>query len=121
MAFTGAALAFVGAVAAGAAAIFSGWLWFFVGIPICVVLVFVSRAIKRRSREAAELHAQYAALERYLKDFGRLQEKPPDAVVLWEQFLVYAVVFGIADEDVQAAPSTLARATQGSHSATGSG
>jgi uncharacterized membrane protein len=102
MAFTGAALAFVGAVAAGAAAIFSGWLWFFIGIPVCVVLVLVSRVIKRRSQEAAELHAQYAALERYLKDFGRLQEKPPDAVVLWEQFLVYAVVFGIADEVVKA-------------------
>ena len=102
MAFTGAALAFVGAVAAGAAAIFSGGLWFFAGIPVCVVLVYASRTIKRRSQEAAELHAQYAALERYLKDFGRLQEKPPDAVVLWEAFLVYAVVFGIADEVVKA-------------------
>jgi uncharacterized membrane protein len=102
MAFTGAAFGFVGAVAAAAAAIFSGWLWFFAGVPVCVVLIFVSRTIKRRSQEAAELHAQYAALERYLKDFGRLQEKPPDAVVLWEQFLVYAVVFGIADEVVKA-------------------
>ena len=102
MAFAGAALAFVGIVAAGAAAVFSGWLWFFVGIPLCVVLVFVSRTIKRRSQEAAELHAEYAALERYLKDFGRLQEKPPDAVVLWEAFLVYAVVFGIADDVVKA-------------------
>ncbi|HEY5388691.1 MAG TPA: DUF2207 domain-containing protein, partial [Thermoleophilia bacterium] len=102
MAFTGAALGFVGVVAAAAAAVFSGWLWFFIGIPVCVVLVFGARAIKRRSQEAAELHAQYAALERYLKDFGRLQEKPPDAVVLWEQFLVYAVVFGIADEVVKA-------------------
>ena len=102
MAFTGAALAFVGIVAAGAAAVFSGWLWFFVGIPVCVVLVFVSRTIKRRSQEAAELHAEYAALERYLKDFGRLQEKPPDAVVLWEAFLVYAVVFGIAADVVKA-------------------
>jgi uncharacterized membrane protein len=102
MAFFGAALGFVGAVAAGAAAIFSGWLWFFAGIPVCVVLIRVSRAIKRRSQEAAELDAQYKALERYLKDFGRLQEKPPDAVVLWEQFLVYAVVFGIADEVTKA-------------------
>ena len=51
--------------------------------------------------EAAELHAQYAALKRYMKDFGRMQEKPPDAVVLWEQFLVYAVVFGIADQVVK--------------------
>ena len=102
MAFAGAALGFVGAVAAGAAAIFGGWLWFFAGIPVCVVLIFVSRAIKRRSQEAAELHAQYSALERYLKDFGRLQEKPPDAVVLWEAFLVYAVVFGIADQVTRA-------------------
>ena len=102
MAFAGAALGFVGAVAAGAAAIFSGWLWFFAGIPVCVVLIYVARTIKRRSQEAAELHAQYSALQRYLKDFGRLEEKPPDAVVLWEQFLVYAVVFGIADEVARA-------------------
>ena len=102
MAFAGAALGFVGAVAAGAAAIFGGGLWFFLAIPVCVVLIYVSRTIKRRSQAAAELYAQYAALKRYLKDFGRLQEKPPDAVVLWEQFLVYAVVFGIADEVAKA-------------------
>ena len=101
MAFTGAAFAFVGAVGAGAAAILSGGFWFFLGIPVCVVLVFVARAIKRRSQEAAELYAQYAALERFLKDFGRLQEKPPEAVALWEQFLVYAVTFGIADQVVK--------------------
>ena len=101
MAFTGAAFAFIGAVAAGAAAILSGGYWYFFGIPVSIVLIFVARTIKRRSQEAAELQAQYAALERYLKDFGRLQEKPPDAVVLWEQFLVYAVTFGIADQVVK--------------------
>ena len=101
MAFTGAAFAFVGAVGAGAAAILSGGYWYFLGIPVSIVLVAVARAIKRRSQEAAELHAQYAALERFLKDFGRLQEKPPDAVVLWEQFLVYAVTFGIADQVIK--------------------
>ena len=98
MAFTASAFAFVAMVAAGAAAIFSGFWWFFLGIPVGLVLIWVARAVKRRSQEAAELHAQYAALERYLKDFGRLDEKPPDAIVLWEQFLVFAVVFGIADQ-----------------------
>jgi len=101
MAFTGAAFGFVAAVGAGAAAVLSGGFWFFLGIPVCVVLIFVARAVKRRSQEAAELHAQYSALERYLKDFGRLQEKPPEAIVLWEQFLVYAVTFGIADQVVK--------------------
>ncbi len=102
MAFIASAFAFVAIVAAGAAAVFSGFWWFFAGIPLGIVLIWVARAVKRRSQEAAELHAQYAALERYLKDFGRLQEKPPDAVVLWEQFLIYAVVFGIADQVAKA-------------------
>ncbi len=102
MAWIGAGSAVAGIAAAVAAAVFTGWLWFLVGVPVCVALLFLARAIKRRSPEAAELHAQYAALERYLKDFGRLQEKPPDAVVLWEHFLVYAVVFGIADQVVKA-------------------
>ena len=102
MAFFAASLAFVAIVGAGAAAVFSGFYWFFLGVPVGVVLIFFARAVKRRSQEAAELHAQYQALERYLKDFGRLDEKPPDAVVLWEQFLVYAVVFGIADQVVKA-------------------
>ena len=102
MAFTAAAFAFVAIVAAGAAAVFSGFWWFFLGIPVGLVLIWVARAVKRRSQEAAELHAQYAALERYLKDFGRLDEKPPDAIVLWEQFLIFAVVFGIADQVAKA-------------------
>ncbi len=102
MAFLASAFAFIAIVAAGAAAVLSGFWWFFLGVPVGIVLIFVARAVKRRSQEAAELHAQYAALERYLKDFGRLQEKPPDAVVLWEQFLIYAVVFGIADQVAKA-------------------
>ena len=102
MAFVASAWAFVAIVAAGAAGIFSGFWWFFLGVPVGIVLIFVARAVKRRSVEAAELHAQYEALQRYLKDFGRLDEKPPDAVVLWEHFLIYAVVFGIADQVTKA-------------------
>lgn len=102
MAFVGAALGFAAAVASAAAAVFSQFWWFFIGLAVSVLLIFLARAIKRRSAEAAELHAQYLALKRYMKDFGRMDEKPPDAVVLWEHFLVYAVVFGIADQVVKA-------------------
>jgi uncharacterized membrane protein len=101
MAFAGAAVGFVAAVASGAAAVFSQFWWFLIGLVVSILLISLARAIKRRSPEAAELHAQYEALRRYMKDFGRMQEKPPDAVVLWEQFLVYAVVFGMADQVVK--------------------
>jgi uncharacterized membrane protein len=102
MAFAGAAFGFVAAVASAAAAVFSQYWWFLLGLVVSILLIALARSIKRRSQEAAELHAQYVALKRYMKDFGRMDEKPPDAVVLWEQFLVYAVVFGMADEVVKA-------------------
>ena len=107
MAFTGSALSFVAMVAAGAAGLLGEYYLFLLGIPVGIGLIYTSRSIKRRSQEAAELHAQYAALERYLKDFGRLDEKPPDAVVLWQQFHIYAVVFGIAGQVTKALSAKL--------------
>ncbi len=102
MAFTGAAFGFIAAVAAGVAGVFGRFYWALIGLPVGIVLIFVSRSIKRRSVEAAELYAQYQALRRYMKDFGRMDEKPPDSVVLWQQFLVYAVVFDMADQVIKA-------------------
>ena len=99
-AFAGATLGFAAVVASGAAGLVSGAYWFLLGVPVGVALILVARGIQRRSPEAAGLHAQYEALRRYLDDFGRMDEQPPDAVAVWRQFLVYAVVFGMADEVV---------------------
>jgi uncharacterized membrane protein len=101
MAFTGAAFGFIAAVAAGVAGLFGRFYWALIGLPVGIALIFVSRSIKRRSVESAELYAQYQALRRYMKDFGRMDEKPPDSVVLWQQFLVYAVVFDMADQVIK--------------------
>ena len=37
------------------------------------------------------------AFERYLRDFGTLEDEPPVAVELWGPYLAYAVVFGLGD------------------------
>ena len=68
------------------------------GLVVGLFMLSTATVMKRRTPEAAELYAKYKGLYNYMKDFGRLQEKPPTAVVLWEYFLVLAVVFGIADE-----------------------
>jgi uncharacterized membrane protein len=67
-------------------------------ILIGAVVIALGVNMKRRSPEAAELAAKYQAVRAYLKDFGRMQEKPPTSVILWRHFLTLAVVFGIADE-----------------------
>ena len=71
------------------------------GIASGIAVLIASRALKRRTREAAELHAKYRGLRNYMRDFGRMKEKPPTAVVLWEQYLVLAIVFGIADQVIK--------------------
>jgi hypothetical protein len=52
----------------------------------------------RESRPAARIRARAEALRRYLHEFGRLDEKPPAGVVLWSRYLVFAELFGMAEE-----------------------
>jgi uncharacterized membrane protein YgcG len=96
------------AAATGLAAILAAglallsWQWeLLIPAAACIGFCVASPVMRRRSREAAELHARFKALDRYLRDFGRLHEKPAAAAVLWERYLVMAVVFGIATQVIE--------------------
>ncbi|MDR3282959.1 MAG: DUF2207 domain-containing protein [Candidatus Methanoplasma sp.] len=70
---------------------------FAAGLAIMVVGVFM----KRRSRAGRELHARCVALRNWLKDFTRLKEAVPEDVAVWNQYLVFAMIFGVADDVVK--------------------
>lgn len=53
------------------------------------------------NREAIETKAKLEALERWLREFTRLEEAVPADVVLWNRLLVMAVVLGVADEVIE--------------------
>jgi hypothetical protein len=42
----------------------------------------------------ARLRDDYAKLRAFLRDFGRLPEQPPEAVVVWDRYLPLALVLG---------------------------
>lgn len=71
---------------------------FIVGLPLGLTMFVAAPVMLRESRPAARVRAQAEALQRYLRDFGRLQEKPPGGVVVWSRYLVFAELFGMADE-----------------------
>ena len=97
-----AALATVTAGLGAAGLALLSWQWeLLIPAGVCIGFAVASPVMRRRSQEAAELHAQLKALNRYLRDFGRLHEKPPAAAVLWERYLVMAVVFGIATQVIE--------------------
>ena len=52
--------------------------------------------ITRRTKEGNNDYAKWKGFKRFLDDFGTFETKDLPQVVLWEKYLVYAMVFGIA-------------------------
>lgn len=77
-------------------------LAFFLPIAPIVVLeavilaVAFPDALPNRTRKGALHHKKWTLLKKFLNDFSNLKEMPPDAIVLWEQYLVYSIPLGVA-------------------------
>ncbi|MBP8613162.1 MAG: DUF2207 domain-containing protein [Candidatus Atribacteria bacterium] len=68
-------------------------------IPIlCAVFGILSITLKRLSKDGAEAYAEWNGLRRFLIKFSNLKSYAPDSIVIWENYLVYATTFGIADK-----------------------
>ncbi|MEG0071519.1 MAG: DUF2207 domain-containing protein, partial [Raoultibacter sp.] len=70
-------------------------------IPVAVALFVISNFMPRRSREGVDLNARCEALRKWLKDFSSLDERPPTDVKVWGEFMVYAYLFGVAEEAIK--------------------
>lgn len=64
--------------------------------PVALVLFIYMVAFKRRTKKGAEHYTKWKAFKKFLNDFGNFKEKDLPEVKLWERYLVYAVIFGIA-------------------------
>ncbi len=53
---------------------------------------------KKKSKKGMEQYTKWMAFKKFLKDFGRFNEKELPEIKLWEQYLVYAHILGIAKE-----------------------
>ena len=62
-----------------------------------ILAIYVARSSKR-SKNGNELYLKWNALKNFMKDFGNFKEKELPEIALWEKYLVYAHVFGIAEE-----------------------
>jgi uncharacterized membrane protein len=66
-----------------------------------VIVVIIAAQMRRRSKAAVELHARCAALRNWLVDFSNLKESIPTDVKVWGRFMIFAVVFGVADQVIK--------------------
>ena len=85
-----------------------------------VVLVVVSRFMDRRTQKGADAYARCEALEKWLTEFSALNERPPLDVKVWGEFMVYALVFGVAEKAIAELQKAVPEVAYGNFSAMGS-
>lgn len=72
-----------------------------VGVVTGLVVLIIAQFMTRMTRRGAEVRAKAAALKKWLQDFSSLDERPPTDVKVWGEFMVYAYVFGIAEQVIR--------------------
>lgn len=65
-------------------------------VPVGFFYAFGHSALKRRTELGKQEYSKWKAFRLFMKDFSNLKEYGPKSLIIWERFLVYATVFGIA-------------------------
>lgn len=66
-------------------------------LPVGILFLFYTLLIKKRTRKGNEDYLRWKSFKNFLNDFGNFKVKELPEIILWEKYLVYATVFGLAD------------------------
>lgn len=70
----------------------------FITVILTVIFIIYIATIKKRTVRGNEHYVRWKAFKKFLLDFGRFDEKDLPEIILWEKYLVYATVLGVADK-----------------------
>ncbi|MCM1053437.1 MAG: DUF2207 domain-containing protein [Ruminococcus sp.] len=73
------------------------FLLFFVPI-MCIILMFYGILVDKKTIKGVDHYTKWKAFKNFLNDFGAFDIKELPEIVLWERYLVYATIFGLADK-----------------------
>ncbi len=67
-------------------------------IILAIAFIIYVGFIKRKSEKGIEDYAKWQGFKNFLNDFGAFDIKELPEIALWERYLVYATIFGLADK-----------------------
>lgn len=67
-------------------------------LVFAIIFVIYSLTFTKKTKKGIEHYARWQAFKRFLSDFGNFSIKELPEIVLWERYLVYATVFGLASK-----------------------
>jgi uncharacterized membrane protein len=78
--------------------IFGGFISFFFYIPSMVVLYLLSHSISKRTIESTLQVKKWKAFKKFITHFSEMENAPTTLLQIWDRYLVYAVVLGVAEK-----------------------
>ena len=70
----------------------------FITVLFAIVFMIYAISFSKKTKKGVEHYARWQAFKRFLNDFGNFSIKELPEIVLWERYLVYATVFGLAQK-----------------------
>jgi hypothetical protein len=72
--------------------------WSFLFLVVGSALVITAQRLPSLSNEGEKQAERYRGFRRYLRDYGRMDEKPAESVAVWEDYLPLAMVLGVGEK-----------------------
>lgn len=66
-----------------------------------VLAILINCKLSNLTQKGIDEREKWKGLKKYMEDFSLLDEKEIPAIEVWEEYLVYATVFGIADKVIK--------------------
>ena len=70
----------------------------YITLVLSILFIIYVVSFKKRTVKGNDDYNKWNGFKKFLNDFGRLDEKELPEIILWEKYLVYASVFGLADK-----------------------
>ncbi len=71
------------------------------GVISGIAVGVISHYMSRRTQKGADAYARCMALKKWLTEFSALNERPVLDVKVWGEFMVYALIFGVAKKAIK--------------------
>lgn len=85
----------------------SNFLYAIMLVPTGIALFVITNYMPRRTVYGNNIVARCKALRNWLRDFSSLDERPPTDVKVWGEFMVYAYLFGVAEQTMRELQNTV--------------
>lgn len=70
----------------------------FLNVFLSIIFLIYTCCFFKRTKKGNEDYAKWMAFKKFLQDFGTFDTKELPEIALWERYMVYATVFGLAEK-----------------------